>query len=42
MQAEVYYCTETGRVYGELKIYPDRIFFEPQYCHENTELMNPP
>lgn len=31
----MYYCTENGKIKGELQISQSRIFFEPQDCAEN-------
>lgn len=33
----VYYCTEQGKIKGELQISRSRIFFEPVKCNENNE-----
>ena len=31
----MYYCTEHGKVKGQLQISQSRIFFDPQECEEN-------
>lgn len=36
-KAEVYYCTQEGRVYGELQISKRKVFFEPYKCPENQK-----
>ena len=33
----VYYCTEHGKVKGQLQISQSRIFFDPQECEENKD-----
>ena len=34
--AEVYYCTQEGKVYGELQISHRKVFFVPADCPENA------
>lgn len=36
----VYYCTEKGKIKGELQISTTRIFFEPIKCEENKSIDN--
>lgn len=38
-QAKVYYCTQEGRVYGELQISKRKLFFEPLICPENNQFI---
>ena len=33
----VYYCTEMGKVKGELEVTENRIFFNPLKCEENKD-----
>jgi hypothetical protein len=41
-KAEVYYCTQEGRVYGELQIGKRKVFFEPVQCPENEKYISVP
>lgn len=34
--AEVYYCTQEGKVYGELQISQRKVFFVPEDCSANA------
>ena len=36
----VSYCTERGKIKGELQISKSRIFFEPIKCEENKNIPN--
>lgn len=36
----VYYCTEKGKIKGELVISKSRIFFDPSKCDKNKDIPN--
>ena len=40
--AEVYYCTQEGKVYGELQVSRRKVFFVPADCPENAFYIQKP